>query len=287
MSLLSPQLIAFMSVIKHKTVHAAADALNITQTAVTQRIKNLELRLKTTLFIRSRRGMDLTTEGEALLRYCMAARDLEGATLAQINQSGQLSEVTLSICSATSIMRSRVIPASLQLIDEYPNLLFNFKIQDLADRQQILKRGESDFVIMSKQFLTDEMSHKQLQPEHYVLVCSSQWKRRRLDDIIKTERIIDFDAADEATISYLQEYDLLDRTNSSRYFVNHTEMIADLVCKGVGYTTLTREFVKPYVDAGDMIILNESKTFDVQPYLAWFSRPEPPRYFQRLIDAIN
>ena len=281
MNLLSPQLVAFMSVVKNKTVHAAANTLCITQTAVTQRIKALEARLKTTLFIRSRRGMALTTEGEALLRYCQAACDLEGETMAQIHQSGVASEVTLALCGPTSIMRSRVIPACLPLIDDYPDLLFEFQICDVAERQQRLKLGESDFVIVQKNELADEMEYKQLNPEVYVLVCSSDWQGRKLQQVIKQERAIDFDPSDQATIQYLQEHKLLDDMRPSRYYVNHTELIADLVCQGVGYTTLTREFAKQYVDAGDMIILNNSKVYTVQPYLAWYKRPEPPQYFQR------
>lgn len=39
--------------------------------------------MKTTLFIRTRREMQLTTEGVALLRYCQASRELEGETLAK------------------------------------------------------------------------------------------------------------------------------------------------------------------------------------------------------------
>ena len=70
MSLLSPRLIAFLAVAQCKTVHRAADKIHITQTAVTQRIRALEHSLKTTLFIRTRKGMNLTPEGEVLLRYC-------------------------------------------------------------------------------------------------------------------------------------------------------------------------------------------------------------------------
>ncbi|PJB09950.1 MAG: LysR family transcriptional regulator, partial [Gammaproteobacteria bacterium CG_4_9_14_3_um_filter_38_9] len=86
MSLLSPNLIAFMAIVKHKTVHGAADAIHLTQTAVTQRIRSLEKQLKTTLFVRTRRGMVLTQEGEALWRYCMAAKSLEGEALARIQK---------------------------------------------------------------------------------------------------------------------------------------------------------------------------------------------------------
>jgi predicted transcriptional regulator len=63
MILLDPQLHAFEAIVKTGTVHAAAKLLHLTQTAVTQRLRMLEQRMKTTLFIRSRRGMQLTTEG--------------------------------------------------------------------------------------------------------------------------------------------------------------------------------------------------------------------------------
>ena len=276
-----------MAIVKEKTVHAAAVVLCVTQTAVTQRIKGLEARLKTTLFIRSRRGMELTHEGEALLRYCQAAVDLEGQTLAQIQGLGVDSEVTMTFCCPTSIMRSRVIPACLPLMNDYPELLFEFQIFDQELRQQRLKLGEADFVIVQKQDLADEMAHKMLKPESYVLVASASWKGRKLQAILREERIIDFDPSDQVSIRYLQEHDLLENTRAGRYFVDHTEMIAELVCQGVGYTALTREFVKPYVEAGEMMVLNGSKTYSVQPYLAWYQRPEPPRYFQQIIDAIR
>src|SRR4051794_40835794 len=109
MSLLSPQLEAFMQIAKYKTVHAAADALYITQTAVTQRLRALESKLATTLFIRTRRGMMLTPEGEALLRYCFAAQALEGEALAKITGAAQQTEIRLVLSGPTSIMHSRII----------------------------------------------------------------------------------------------------------------------------------------------------------------------------------
>src|SRR4051794_16075738 len=84
MSLLPPHLQAFVEISRRQTVIAAAHALGITQTGVTQRIRALESQLSTTLFIRSRRGMRLTPEGEALLRYCEGAAALEGKALARI-----------------------------------------------------------------------------------------------------------------------------------------------------------------------------------------------------------
>ena len=131
MTLLGPQLEAFVAVAKHKSVHRAADEIYITQTAVTQRIRVLERALNSTLFQRTRRGMLLTSEGEALLRYCQAAKELEGQTLAQIHGAGIEAEISMTITAATSIMNSRVIPSCLPLLKQFPNLLLNFATADI------------------------------------------------------------------------------------------------------------------------------------------------------------
>ena len=287
MSLLSPQLEAFMMVVQHGTVHAAADTIHITQTAVTQRIKALETRLKSTLFIRSRRGMEMTPEGEALLRYCHAAKALEGEAMSQIQGIGTEIDVHLGISAPTSIMHARIIPVCGSLMVDYPNVLFDFQVNDRETHHHALKTGRCDFAVMQKQDISDAMSAKQLKPEHYVLVCTAKWHGRRLKEIIEQERIIDFNADDKITLSYLKEYELLSHARSGRYFVNYTDMIADLVAQGVGYSTMSREFAKPYVDAGALMVLNQGKSYAYQTYLVWYDRPEPTGYFEAVVEGIK
>ncbi len=287
MSLLSPQLIAFMAVAQHKTVYGAADGLYLTQTAVTQRIKTLEAALKTTLFIRTRRGMKLTPEGEALLRYCQRAKELEGETLAQIQGAGVATEIELTISAPTSITRSRLLPACVPIMKTFPNLLIHFHVEDREHRHQALRAAQADLIILREEHLMPEMTCKKLVAEEYVLVASSAWKDRTLTNIIKNERIIDFDETDQITFDYLKQYDLFSLAQHSRYFVNRTEDLAYMVAQGMGYTTLAKEFVLPYVQSKELIILNKGKTYDLLPILAWFDRPEPPEYFSALIKAIQ
>lgn len=287
MSLLSPNLLAFMAIVKHKTVHGAASAIHLTQTAVTQRIRSLEKNLKVTLFVRSRRGMSLTQEGEALLRYCISAKALEGEALAHIQKTGLDTEVELSISAPTSIMRARIVPACLPIMKNFPNLLMHFDVDDAEDRHEKLRAGLVDLVILRQEHLRPEMQHKILHPEEYVLVGSAKWKGRRLKDIIQNERIIDFDKTDTVTFDYLKHYDLFDEANHGRYFVNRTENLALMVSSGIGYTTLAKEFAKPYVDNQELIILNNAKTLNISQVLAWFDRPEPPKYFSAVLQAIK
>ncbi len=261
MSLLGPQLDAFLAVTKHKTVHGAARVIHLTQTAVTQRIRTLERMLKTTLFIRTRRGMLLTQEGEALLRYCHAAQVLEGETLASLVGAGLETEVTVTISAPTSMMRARIIPACLSIIKTFTKLLIHFDVDDIEHRHQKLRAGQSDFVIIQEEHLAREMQFKKLTPEQYVLVSSYHWKKRRLKDIIQNERIIDFDPADKMTFDYLKQYNLFDIAQHGRYFVNRTDDLALLVAEGVGYTILAKEFAMPYV---------ENKQLNFRAQVLWF-----------------
>src|SRR3990167_6431260 len=170
MSLLSPSLQAFWAVAKLKTVHGAAEVIHLTQTAVTQRIRTLEHQLKTTLFIRTRRGMLLTKEGEALLRYCQAAKELEGETLANIEGKDSTSKIKLTISGPTSIMSSRVIPSCLPIMKSFPRLLFHFDIDDIEHQHQKLRAGETDFEVICQGPVPQEMQQKKSSSEQYVLV---------------------------------------------------------------------------------------------------------------------
>ena len=242
--------------------------------------------MRVTLFLRTRRGMELTSEGEALLRYCQAAKSLEGEALAHIQKTGIETEIELTISAPSSIMTSRVVPACVPIMKKFPNLLMHFDVDDIDDRPEKLRGGLADLVILDEEELKPEMRYKLLEPEEYVLVCSPKWKKRRLKEIIQEERIIDFNQTDHLTYDYLKGYNLFDNANTSRYFVNRTENLAQLVSEGIGYTALAKEFAKPYVEEKSLIILNQQKTLDITPVLAWFDRPEPPRYFTAVVESI-
>lgn len=286
MSLLSPRLIAFLAVAHVKTVHGAANKIHITQTAVTQRIRALERELKTTLFVRTRKGMVLTPEGEVLLRYCQNIQNMEGDILAKLQGRHQDMEIDLTLIAPTSMMRSRIIPNLIPIMHRYKNLLINFKLKDEQKRHLFLKSGQCDFAVLNREHITQEMRYKPLKPEEYVLVCLYDWRNRSLEDIIKNERIIDYDHDDQMTFNYLQTYQI-DYPNRSRYFANNTTNLAQLICAGLGYSVLAKEFAEPYLDNKQLHVLNQGRTLNIEYSLTWFERPEPPQYFADILDAID
>ncbi|KTD44693.1 LysR family transcriptional regulator [Legionella quateirensis] len=287
MILLDPQLIAFEAIIKEGTVHAAAAVLNLTQTAITQRLRMLEQKMRTTLFIRSRRGMLLTAEGKELHRFCQQVLAMGGELLANIHGSGVTSIARVKIAGPASIMRSRIVPQCTAVMKKFPNLFMSYQIDDSPDLSQKLKSGDSDLVLLKPEHISPEMTHKILAEEQYLLVCSSKWKHRTLNDIIRTEHIIDFDTSDDMTFTYLKEFDLLEEIQTERHFINNTESIAQLFIAGFGYGVLTKEFADPYLKSGELHVLNENKIYANSVALAWYPRTEPPSYFTSLINSIQ
>jgi LysR family transcriptional regulator, chromosome initiation inhibitor len=287
MSLLNAPLVAFLAVVKNQTVHSAAKELGLTQTGVTQRIRLLESQLSTTLFTRSRRGMMLTHEGNALFRYCQAARDLEGQVLAHIDGAGKVSEVRVGITGPTSIIESRVTPQCLTVLKQFPQLLVTFNVVDIENRLNDLRTGAVQLAIVPRMQVTKEMDSKLLRPERYVLVACPTWKGRSLKEIVRTERIIDFDPTDRMTQSYLKSLGILDQAKAERHFVNNNSALIQMFSQGLGYGVLTEDIAAPFIRSKSIFVLHQGKQHINELALAWYPRMEMPPYFKAIIQAVK
>lgn len=287
LSLLNPQLEVFLAVVKNRSMHGAAKAIHLSQTAITKRIKALESRLQTTLFIRTRHGVQLTPDGDALLRYCYTIQELEGETLAKIRNAGTKTTARIHITGPSSIMNMRIVPQCLKVIKNFPRLFVNFEINDGEQIIRSLQNGTHHLAIIAPQFIMKEMQTKKLKDEKYLLVCTSEWKNRTLHDILKSEKIIDFDESDQMTFNYLKKYNLFEIAQKERHFVNRTCSLLKMLIKGYGYGVLTYELAKNYIDNHHLITLNSGKIYKNLLNLAWYARPEPSKYFSAIIQAIR
>ena len=66
----------FCTVARHGSISAAANELFVSQSAVSQSIKQLETALGGKLFTRGARGVTLTAEGQAVYNYAKNASEL-------------------------------------------------------------------------------------------------------------------------------------------------------------------------------------------------------------------
>lgn len=284
MSLLSPTLEAFWAVVQKGTVQEASQILGITQTGVTQRIRSLEKQLQTTVFIRSRKGMKLTTEGESLLQYVKVSLENEGMALSKIQKAAFEHNIEIGISGPSSILRSRVIPNLLALKTKLPKIRFRFDLSDNSDNQEKLKNGHCDLAVLEHHQVTKEMDSRILKAERYKLYVPKPWKKRKLSEITNNEAIIDFDSADRMTFQYLEKYRLKNKIQSDRHYANNTDALMSMIEQGLGYSVLSEEFAKKNVEIYD---ISPDQFFDYKLALAWYYRPEMPEYFKAIVKALS
>src|SRR5690606_38421729 len=87
----------FAVVAREGSFSAAAERLYVTQSAVSQHIKDLETGLGRPLFLRNRRGVTLTAHGEVLQRYARDIFALVAQAEAALTDVAELREGRVSI----------------------------------------------------------------------------------------------------------------------------------------------------------------------------------------------
>ena len=151
MGLNSSHLEAFYSCAQLGHFTQAAHRLSITQSALSQRIKNLEEELGMTLIVRERSGLRLTEAGQRLLQYCQLKEHAEREALDEIRGA---SEAGLSgmirIGGYSSVMRSVILPALAPLLSEHPRLQLHSLTRELYELRSMLKSGEIDFMVLDE-----------------------------------------------------------------------------------------------------------------------------------------
>jgi LysR family transcriptional regulator (chromosome initiation inhibitor) len=286
-SLLHPGIEAFMAIVRQGTVHGAAREIGLSQTGVTQRIRALEAQLGSTLFVRSRKGMRPTAEGEALVRWCQRVGDLEGELLSAVGRDPGAAAVRVTVTGPSSLMRARVIPQLAAVLPQLPGVTLTFRLDDLGSGLNHLKTGAAQLAVLLRDDVVNELDAKLLQPVRHLLVGPGAWKGRDLAELVASERIIDFNEQDDATFLFLRRFGLPAGARRRRHLVNNPDALAELVAAGLGYTVLAEDFAAPLLAAGRLADLAPGRYLDQEVALAWYPRHEMPTYFQVLIDAVR
>src|SRR6185295_19023242 len=91
------QLRAFLTIVRSGSLGLAAEALHVTQPALSRIVRKLETQLSVQLFERHSKGMELTSFGIALLPHATVLSEEAALALDQINALRCLGHGTLRI----------------------------------------------------------------------------------------------------------------------------------------------------------------------------------------------
>ncbi|MBA2557666.1 MAG: LysR family transcriptional regulator, partial [Chloroflexi bacterium] len=136
------QVEGFLEVVRHGNVSRAATALSITQPALTARLQGLEREVGQKLFVRARKGIQLTEAGRAFLPYAeRAVASLRGGMeLVSEMRSGGTGELVLAAAPAVS---TYVLPTLLvRFAAQHPSVRLVVRTGHSEEVVEMVARGE-------------------------------------------------------------------------------------------------------------------------------------------------
>ena len=136
----------FYHVAKSLSFSEAAEALFISQSAVSQSIKTLEKRLNQPLFIRSTKRVALTKEGELLLKHIEPAINLITRGENQLCADPK-SGIQLRIGASDTICRYYLVPYLNAFHLKYPNIHIKVSNGTSIQCAKMLERNEVDVIV--------------------------------------------------------------------------------------------------------------------------------------------
>ncbi|MBN2029494.1 LysR family transcriptional regulator [bacterium] len=161
----------------------AADKMSLTQSAISQQIKSLEMELGIKLFNRYGPRKDITPDGEILLNLItpliqeiemlkVTFEDLKG------NQKGQLT------IAATTVLIMNYLPYIIQkYIKNHPNVRLIILEHRWNEVVSLAESGEVDFGIAPIQSIPSNLSYIELEPFDRILITSLNHPLSRKKDI--------------------------------------------------------------------------------------------------------
>ncbi|MCH8543275.1 MAG: LysR family transcriptional regulator [Alcanivorax sp.] len=140
---------AFLAVTDHGSFSTAAEALFVTQPAISKRIALLEQQLGTRLFDRIGRQVHLTEAGQALLpRARNILRDMEDTSRAISNLAGQVGG-TLRIGTSHHIGLHRLPPVLRQFSRRYPTVQLDIHFIDSEEAWEGVLQGDLELGVVT------------------------------------------------------------------------------------------------------------------------------------------
>ena len=253
------RLLTFITVAKTKSFTKAAEALNITQPAVSQHVKYLEEEYGGKLIKKYSKGFDLTEEGLILYKYSEEIELLYKALEMKLKNRASLIK-TYNI-GASMTIGGYVLPyilAKYKKIHENINILM--QVNNTGEILDKLTAGKLAFVLVEGTFDKNKFKFKKYKDDELILALSPQHKFSKqrevsFEDILSGNLILREKGS--GTREVLEES--LARLGHNIEDLNcymeigSISAIKSLIVSNLGYSIISRETIKNELENGTII----------------------------------
>lgn len=266
------QLQTLVAVAKIGSFSKAAESLKVTQSAISQSIKNIEGRIGVKIFKRAGKKVVLTLEGEKLFHMGNLFISQMEDVLGEIKQDKETMAGIIRVGTLTGIGKSWLAPMMLQVADEFPELTVSINLGFQEDLVKEFDNYELDFLILPEEALPKTGERELIGEERSVFVYPDKPEYKidgnlSLEDIASFPTILFQEGGDSLYLKWCKErFGKIPRKINKKYIINSHGNMLQAVQKGLGVAVvpvhvLNRSYYKDKVKCLQDIEVSNGKFF--------------------------
>jgi LysR family transcriptional regulator (chromosome initiation inhibitor) len=250
------QLGTFQAVVAEGSFEAAARALHVTPSAVSQRIKALEQDVGQVLVRRSKPATP-TEAGQALVRYAGQVALLEREALAAARGGLAGSRVRISVVVNADSLHTWFLPALTRL----PDVLFDLHQDDQEYTADLLRAGTAMAAVTSQHVAVQGCRVERLGAMRYLAVAAPSLP---VEDFATTPVIL-LNRKDQLQHRFLAALTRR-RLEPPVHYVPAAAAFVDAIRLGLGWALVPEQIARADIAAGRVVELTPGRHLDVPLY---------------------
>ncbi|MBC7272366.1 MAG: LysR family transcriptional regulator ArgP [Streptomyces sp.] len=263
------QVRTLLAVVDEGTFDAAAAALHVTPSAVSQRVKALEQRTGRVLLLRTK-PVRPTESGEVVVRLARQVARLERDAHAELglSEAGEPSRLSVAV-NADSL--ATWFLGALRRVPEEPPIGFELRREDEDHTAALLREGVVMAAVTSSPDPVPGCSVRSLGRMRYLPAAHPGFAARHLDgplaQVLRTAPVVVFDRRDDFQDGFVRR---LTRgrhgASTRRHAVPTSEGFVEAVATGMGWGMVPEAQAEPLLRAGRLVVFAPDREVDVPLY---------------------
>ncbi|KLN64064.1 MULTISPECIES: LysR family transcriptional regulator ArgP [Vibrio] len=260
---------ALESVVSQGSFERAASELYISQSAVSQRVKQLEKFLAKPVLIREK-PLRLTTTGKKLMGFYHRVQMLEREVLPELTNQENARPIQVFIATNADSLATWLLPALTPLMKQ-KKVEFNLSV-DLESRTlEKLRKGEVTGAISWEPTSISGCESQYLGRMDYVCVANPDFAERYFAkgvtrEALKQSPAVSFDQYDEMHHLFLKQHFNLSPESIVHHHVASSEAFVNLALLGVAYCLIPRLQIAQELEQGRLVDLMPGFQLSFQMY---------------------
>lgn len=266
------QVRTLLAVVDEGTFDAAAAALHVTPSAVSQRVKSLEQRTGRVLLMRTK-PVRATESGEVVVRFARRLARLERDARTELGMSEAGEPTRLSIAVNADSLATWFLPALTRVPREL-RLCFELRREDEAHTAALLREGVVMAAVTSWPDPVAGCSVRALGRMRYLAAAAPDFAGRwlgagtdaSLSELIADAPVMVFDRNDDLQDEFVRGLRGGPGASALRHFMPTSEGFVDAVVAGLGWGMVPEVQAEPLLRAGRLVHLAPDRVLDVPLY---------------------